>query len=76
MPVENNIFDGDLRIRVNQNEFNTFMKNSIKVTGKPYQVLLREFIKAFNEKRLRIIPTEDEKTSLKSLGELYNVTGK
>ena len=68
--------DGDLRMRINQNELNIFTAKSHRATDKPYQVLLREIVTAFNDGRLRIIPTEQQKTSLKSLGELYNVPGK
>ena len=66
----NEVLDGDLRMRMSQSELEIFQKKSKRVTGKPYQLLLREMIKAFNDGRLRIVPTEEQKSQL---GELYNV---
>ena len=68
---EATVLDGDLRIRIDQQELDVFMKKSHRTTGKPYQLLIREIIAAFNDGRLRIIPTEEQQT-----GALYNVTGK
>lgn len=67
---EKEVLEGDLRIRMSQSELNTFQKKSLLVTGKPYQLLLREMITAFNCGRLRITKTEEQKTQL---GELYDV---
>ena len=66
----NEVLDGDLRIRMSQQELEIFQKKSKRVTGKPYQLMLREMITAFNDGRLRIVPTEEQKSQL---GELYNV---
>jgi len=63
------VLDDDLRIRISSSELENFKKKSIRVTGKPYQLLTREMITAFNQGRLRIVPTEEQKTEL---GELYN----
>ena len=67
---ENEVLDGDLRIRIASSDLDRFQKKSKNITGKPYQLMLREMIKAFNDGRLRIIPTEEQKSQL---GELYNV---
>lgn len=64
--------DDSLHVRISKQEKNIF-KNKCKRIGKPYQLLTREIVSAFNDGRLRIIPTE---TQSNSLGELYNVTGK
>jgi len=73
---DNKTLDGELRLRIGQDELDTFIAKSSVDTGKPYQSLIREIIVAFNESRLRILPTESQKKSLKSLGELYNVPRK
>ncbi len=60
--------DGYLRIRCEARELEIFKQKSQRVTGKPYQLFIREVMTAFNDGRLRIVPTEDQKTQL---GELY-----
>ena len=65
---DSDILDGDLRIRIDKTDFDTFKTKSERVTGKPYQLLLREIITAFNDGRLRIVPTEEQK---QHFGELY-----
>jgi len=55
---------GYLQLRVDAEELDIFQKESLRVSGKPYQMLLREIIAAFNDGNLRII------TTTKS-GELY-----
>lgn len=64
--------DDTLNVRINRSDKLDFVEKSAQV-GKLYPHLMREIITAFIDGRLRIIPTEDQKTSL---GELYNVTGK
>lgn len=67
---DNEILDGDLRIRMAQSDLDVFQKKTKRITGKPYQLMLREMITAFNEGRLRIVPTEEQKNQL---GKIYNV---
>ena len=66
--------NGDLRVRVNELELNNFKDDAKARTGKDYQVLIREIITAFNGNRLRIIPTEEQKETLKHNTELYSET--
>ena len=68
MTFDQGILDGDLRIRLSKDEMDIFKAKCQRVTGKPYTIFLREIISAFNDGRLRIIPTEEQK---KQLGELY-----
>lgn len=70
--LKSDTLDDDLRLRINGKELEIFQKKSSRA-GKAYQVLLREMIHAFNDGRLRIIPTEEQKSEL---GELYYVPGK
>lgn len=65
---ETEVLDGDLRMRLSEQELEIFKKKALRVTGKPYQLFLREIIAAFNDGRLRITPTEAQKSQL---GELY-----
>ncbi len=66
---ENEVLDGDLRMRIATADLAVFQTKSKRITGKPYQLLLREMITAFNEGRLRIIPTEEQRNQL---GVLYD----
>jgi predicted DNA binding CopG/RHH family protein len=68
MASEDNRLDGRLDMRVNSTELEIFMKKCDRVTGKPYQMFLREVITAFNDGRLRIKPTDEQK----QIGELYS----
>jgi len=61
--------DADLRVRICERELKIFKKKSLRTTGKPYQLLVREVVAAFNDGRLRIKPTHSQKN-----GELYDVT--
>ena len=62
--VEKYNFDENLAIRINKNDLNAFKTKSNSI-GKPYQVMVRELLKAFNEDRIKIIPTNEQKQSLK-----------
>jgi hypothetical protein len=70
--LEDVTLDDALRLRINCKELNIFRQKALRANGKVHSQLLREFITAYNDGRLRIIPTEDQKAEL---GELY-VTGK
>lgn len=59
--------DDTLTARVNANELDIFKRKSLRITGKPYQLFLREMITAFNDGRLTIIETEEAKREKKGL---------
>ena len=63
MPENKEIFDGWLTVRVNQKELDVFEKKSKRATGKDKAVLIREMVTSFNDGRLRIIPTGDQKNN-------------
>ena len=58
--IDKEVLDGDLRLRINQKELDIFIAKAKRSTGKDYQVLIREIVTAFNDGRLRIIPTKDQ----------------
>lgn len=68
---KNTALDETLTVRLNKKALDTFKTKAAKTTGKPYQLLTREIVEAFNSDRLRIIPTPDQTNTT---GELYNVT--
>ena len=47
----------NLNIRMEESDLDLFRQRAKEVSGKPHQVLLREIITAYNDNRLRIIPT-------------------
>lgn len=51
--------DYSMHVRVEKSEFDIFIAKAERVTGKPYTELVREIITAFNDDKLRIIPTKD-----------------
>ena len=53
--------DAYLQVRVESVTLNTFISNSEKVAGKPYQIFIRELMTAFNEGRVRIVKTDNQK---------------
>lgn len=57
---EGSTLDADLRIRISRQDLKKFKKKSSDV-GKHPRVLVREMISAFNDNRLRIIQTKEEK---------------
>lgn len=59
--------DDTLSMRVNAKELEIFKRKSERVTGKPYQLFLREMISAFNDGRITIIATEEQKRELEGL---------
>lgn len=67
MAEKNTKLDGDLRVRIEQSELDIFIERVERVTGKPYQMFVRDMITAFNEDNLRIKPTKEH-----HVGPLYN----
>lgn len=55
--------DESLVVRVNSDELNKF-KTKCEKAKKPYPNMIREIITAFNEDRINIIPTEEQKELL------------
>ena len=62
--AEKDNFDAYLAVRINKDDLDTFKTKSSGL-GRAYQVVVRELVKAFNENRLQIIPTDEQKESLK-----------
>lgn len=56
---ESKAMTGDLRMRCDEEELNIFIAKAERVTGKLYTELMREIITAFNDDKLRIIPTKE-----------------
>lgn len=66
MSKKERVLDATLSVRINEKDLDAFAEKSVRTTGKPYQLLLREIMAAFVAGRLRIIPTKEQN------GELYN----
>lgn len=62
--IEKDYFDDNLAVRIFKNDLALFKRKCDDI-GKPYQLMVREIVKAFNEDRVRIIPTDEQKESLK-----------
>lgn len=62
--IKKDNFNDTLTVRINKNDMHAFKIKSSGL-GKPYQVMIREILKAFNDDRIRIIPTIKQKESLK-----------
>lgn len=58
------IFNETLTVRINKSDLRDF-KAKCNDLCKPYQIMTREIVKAFNEDRIKIIPTNEQKESLK-----------
>lgn len=56
---EDKALEGQLRVRCDEQELDAFISKAERSTGKPYSTLIREIIRAFNDDKLRIMPTED-----------------
>ena len=68
MSEKDDTLDGQIRCRIEASELDAFKEKTLRQHGKPYQLMLREFIVAYNTGNLRIINPDNT-------GELY-VTGK
>lgn len=66
-------YDGTMMVRIRSSQLSKFKKHCSTKLGRPYQEVMREMINAFNDGRLTITPTEEQK---QSHGELYNVDRK
>jgi len=58
-------FDSYFAIRVDKKDITTF-KNKNRDVGKSFSSLIREIVKAFNENKLRIILTNEQRKNLKT----------
>jgi hypothetical protein len=58
------VLDDTLKVRVNEVAL-AFFKDKSSKAGKPYQLMVREIVTAYNEDRLKIIPTKDQAAGLK-----------
>ncbi len=58
--------DGNLQMRINEEALELFKQKSSRI-AKPYQLLLREIIDAFNEGRLCIVQSEEAKREKEAL---------
>lgn len=70
--MSDKVLNDDLRLRINADAKNTFIEKSKKITGLDYQIFIRQMVDAFNDGRLRIIPTEEQKEQQAKLGDLYD----
>ena len=61
--IERENLNDNLAVRINEDDLKTF-KTKSRGLGKPYQVMMREIVKAFNDDRIKIIPTNEQKRSL------------
>lgn len=61
---DNQGFDDYLGIRMFKTDLDNFKIKTSNI-GKPYHIMIRELIEAFNDDRLRIIPNDKQKESLK-----------
>lgn len=62
--IEKEKFNDNLAIRINKEDLDDF-KIKCSDADKPYQVMLREIIKSFNDDRVRIILTDKQKENMK-----------